>query len=156
MSEGADVRELTLKEVREQYGGILPPDAVLRPDDDEIAATAAARQAATRQAARPTPATKPKRRTRSERFAALNAFVDMGMANLTGAEVKVWLILYRDTKANGLARTGQADLARRAGLTTRGVQKVLDKLQAKGLVQVVRRGRLNAGPSVYRVHPMPA
>jgi hypothetical protein len=44
----------------------------------------------------------------------MNAFVDFSMAGLTGAEVKVWLILYRDTKATGLARTGQTDLARRA------------------------------------------
>jgi hypothetical protein len=147
------MRRLTLKEVREQYGGVIPPDAVLRPDDDEIAATAAARQAAARQAARPTPAAKPKRRTRSERFAVLNAFVDFSMAGLTGAEVKVWLILYRDTKANGLARTGQADIARRAGLRPRMVRYALAKLEAKGMVHVLNRGRLNVGPSVYRVHP---
>jgi CRP-like cAMP-binding protein len=145
------VRELTLREVQEQHGGILPPDAVFRPDDDEIAATAAARQAV-----QPTPTAKPRRRTRSERFAVLNAFADYTLAGLGGAEAKVWLILFRDTKANGLARTGQADLARRAGLTVRGVQKTLDKLQTKGLVQVVRRGRLNTGPSVYRVHPVPS
>jgi len=149
------VRELTLKEVREQYGGILPPDAVLRPDDDEIAATAAARQAAARQAARPTPAAKPKRRTRSERFAVLNAFVDFGVADakLTPAEALVWLVLFRDTKANGLARTGQTDIARRAGLSVRGVKKAIRALNAKGMVHVLNRGRLNVGPSVYRVHP---
>jgi len=149
------VRELTLKEVREQYGGILPPDAVLRPDDDEIAATAAARQAAARQAARPTPATKPKRRNRSERFAVLNAFVDFGIADakLTPAEALVWLVLFRDTKANGLARTGQTDIARRAGLSVRGVKKAIRTLTAKGMVRVLNRGRLNVGPSVYRVHP---
>ena len=144
------MRELTLKEVREQYGGILPPDAVLRPDDDEIAATAAARQAA-----RPTPAAKPKRRTRSERFAVLNAFVDFGVADakLTPAEALVWLVLFRDTKANGLARTGQTDIARRAGLSVRGVKKAIRALNAKGMVHVLNRGRLNVGPSVYRVHP---
>jgi len=149
------VRELTLKEVQEQYGGILPPDAVLRPDDDEIAATAAARQAAARQAARPMPAAKPKRRTRSERFAALNAFVDFGIADakLTPAEALVWLVLFRDTKANGLARTGQTDIARRAGLSVRGVKKAIQALNAKGMVHVLNRGRLNVGPSVYRVHP---
>jgi hypothetical protein len=112
--------------------------------------------AAAQRPVRPTPAAKSNRRNRSERFAALNAFVDMGMANLTGAETKVWLILYRDTKGTGTACTGQADIARRAGLTTRGVQKVLDKLQTKGLVHVVRRGRLHAGPSVYRIQPMPS
>ena len=143
------MRELTLKEVREQYGGILPPDAVLRPDDDEIAATAAARQAA-----RPTSAAKPKHRTRSERFAALNAFVDFGIADakLTPAEAIVWLVLFRDTKANGLARTAQADIARRAGLDVRTVRRAVASLEAKGMLQIVRRGRLNAGPSTYRVH----
>jgi len=148
------MRRLTLKEVREQYGGILPPDAVLRPDDDEIAATAAARQAAVRQAARPTPAAKPKRRTRSERFAVMNAFVDFSMAGLTGAEVKVWLILYRDTKGTGTACTGQADIARRSRLNVRTVRRVLAALEAKGMVSLVHRGRLNAGPSTYRVHPV--
>jgi hypothetical protein len=135
------VRRYTLREVNEQHGGILPADAVFRPDDHEETAS-------------PTAALKPRRRYRSERFALLNGFTDLGLADLTGAEVKVWLILFRDTKAaTGIARTGQADIARRAGLSRRGVQVALDKLTAKGLVTLVRRGRLNAGPSTYRVHP---
>jgi hypothetical protein len=121
----------------------LPPDAVLRPDAAE-------------EAAPPVPAAtaKPKCRSRSERFAVLNAFTDFGLARLTGAETKVWLILFRDTRAaTGTARTGQADIARRAGLKPRMVRYALASLEAKGMVRVVRRGRLNAGPSVYRVHP---
>lgn len=134
------MRRLTLREVRENYGGMLPPDATFRPDDDE--------------SARPVPAAKLKRRTRSERFAVLNAFADFALAGLTGAETKVWLILFRDTRAaTGTARTGQADLARRAGLKPRMVRYALTSLEKKGMVAVVRRGRLNAGPSVYRVHP---
>jgi DNA-binding MarR family transcriptional regulator len=114
---------------------------VFRPDVDE-------------EPARPAPPAKPNRRGRSERFAALNAFTDFALTDLTGAEAKVWLILFRDTKAaTGTARTGQADIARRAGLSRRGVQVALDKLTARGLVRLVRRGRLNAGPSTYRVHP---
>lgn len=138
------MRELTLKEVNEQHGGKLPPDAVFRPDDDEQPAPSVRA---------PAPPAKPKRRTRSERFAALNAFVDMGMADLTGAETKVWLILYRDTKGTGTARTGQTDIARRAGLKPRMVRYALAKLEAKGMVRVLNRGRLNVGPSVYRVQP---
>jgi len=113
-----------------------------------------AERAAARPAARPTPAAKPKRRTRSERFAVLNAFVDFGIADadLTPAEALVWLVLYRDTKANGLARTAQADIARRAGLDVRTVRRAVASLEAKGMLQIVRRGRLNAGPSTYRVH----
>jgi hypothetical protein len=139
------MQRLTLREVREQYRGILPPGAVLRPDDDEETPPSPPRSAK--------PVAKPKRRTRSERFATLNAFVDMGMAGLTRAEVKVWLILFRDTKANGTARTGQRDIARRAGLKPRMVRYALASLEAKGMLQTVRRGRLNEGPSIYRVHP---
>ena len=145
------MRRFTVKEVNEQFGGILPRDAVFRPDDDEIAATAAVAAVVADRAR----AAKPKRHTRSERFAVLNAFVDFGLADadLTGAETKVWLILFRDTKAEGTARAGQADIARRAGLSVRGVKLALRNLKAKGMVDVVRRGHLNAGPSVYRVHP---
>jgi CRP-like cAMP-binding protein len=114
----------------------------------------AARAAAAKPAQTPTSKAKPKRRPRSERFAALNAFVDMGMAGLTGAETKVWLILFRDTKGAGTARTGQADLARRAGLSVRHAKRVLQRLQAKGMVSLVHRGRLNVGPSIYTVHPV--
>lgn len=132
------MRRLTLREVQEQYGGVLPADAVLRPEDE--------------------PSPPPKKAKggplqRGERFTVLNTFTDFTLSGLTGAEVKVWLILFRDTKKTGTARTGQADLACRAGLSRRGVQLALTKLEAKGLVKVVRRGRLNAGPSVYRVFP---
>lgn len=136
------MRRLTLKEVEDQCGGVLPPDAVLRPDDDETPTPRAA-------------APVKKRRPRGERFAVLNGFADYGLARLTGAEAKVWLILFRDTKANGLARTGQGDIARRAGFgSTRTVRRALDSLEAKGMVRVVRRGRLGSGPSVYRLHPI--
>jgi hypothetical protein len=134
------VRRLTLKQVKEQHGGILPPDATLCPEEEP---------------ARPAPTTKAKRRSgRAERFAVLNAFTDSALADLTGAEVKVWLILFRDTKvATGTARTGQADIAHRAGLSVRAVKLALRSLRAKGMVRVVHRGRLNVGPSVYRIHP---
>lgn len=62
----------------------------------------------------------------------------------------VWLVLYRDSRA-GVARTGQTDLARRTGLTVRGVQKILPQLVRKGLLTVVARGHLRTGPSSYRV-----
>ena len=137
------MRRLTLREVNEQHGGILP---WMQP------VFGLTRNPATSQSA---PPAKPKRQSgRGERFAALNAFTDYALADLTGAQVKVWLILFRDAKAaTGTARTGQADIARRAGLEPRTVRRALASLEAKGMVHVVHRGRLNAGPSVYRVHP---
>ncbi len=134
------MRRLTLKEVNDKHDGILPPDATFRPNEEP---------------ARPAPAAKPKRQSgRGARFAVLNAFADVALADLTGAETKVWLILFRDAKAaTGAARTGQADMARRAGLSLRAVKLALRSLRAKGMVRVVRRGRLNGGPSVYSIHP---
>lgn len=128
----------------------------------DVIAERQARLAASRVASKPPPSgqhgirqSRLKRRTRSERFAVLNAFVDFGIADagLTPAEALVWLVLYRDTKGDGLARTGQADIARRAGLDVRTVRRAVASLEAKGLLETVRRGRLNVGPSVYRVRP---
>ena len=146
------MRRLTLKEVNEHHNGILPPDAVLRADDDEDQAAPPPSLSS-----KPTakPSGKPNRRTRSERFAVLNAFVDFGIADagLTPSEALVWLVLYRDTKGDGTARTGQKDIGRRAGLDVRTVRRAVAALEAKGMLQTVRRGRLNSGPSTYRVHP---
>jgi hypothetical protein len=134
------MRRLTLTEVNEKHNGILPPDAVFRGEHDDP----------------PPPTNKAKGGSarRGERFGALNTFADFTLCGLTGAEVKVWLILFRDTKKSGTARTGQADIGRRAGLSRRGVQLALGKLTTNGLVTVVRRGKLNGGPSAYRVHPV--
>ena len=132
------MRQLTMQQVNDDYGGKIPPDAVLIPEGGPT---------------KPKTAKKPARR-RTERFAVLNTFTDRALAALTGGEAKVWLILYRDTKAaTGTARTGQTDIARRAGLEPRTVRRALATLEAKGMVRVVWRGRLNVGPSVYRVHP---
>ena len=86
------------------------------------------------------------------RWPVLNAFVDSAMSGLTRAELTVWLALFRDTKrVTGLARTGQTDLARRCGCSVRAVQTAIQSLRGKGLLTLVRRGRINAGTSVYRV-----
>jgi len=98
-------------------------------------------------------ATEPKRQTTGDRFAVLNAFVDCTLADLTRSEIAVWLTLYRDTRA-GTVRNSQANIARRAGLTVRGVQKALVKLTSRGLVRVIFKGGLNRGPSRYRVEPL--
>ena len=94
------MRRLTMKELNELYGGVLPPDATLRPEADPAPAAVT------------TPA---KRKAAGQRFALLNAVTDFDLAGFTGAEAKVWLVLFRDTKAKtDTARTGQADIARRA------------------------------------------
>ena len=100
----------------------------------------------------PAPQKKPKRA--GERFRTLNAFCDFTMAGLIPSEIAVWLLLFRDTKQNGLARTSQADLARRAGVNPRTVGRAVLSLCQAGLLSVVHQGGLSKGSSTYRVHPL--
>ena len=86
-----------------------------------------------------------------ERFRTLNAFVDFTMADLKPSERAVWLVLFRDTKRDGIARTSERDIARRVGVSDRMVRYALKALERRGLVRIVRRGRLQTGPSSYRV-----
>jgi hypothetical protein len=92
---------------------------------------------------------------RAGRFLAMNAFLDFSIATakLTPAQALVWLVLFRDTKPDGLARTSQNDIARRCNLSPRTVKLALRVLRAKGFVEVVHRGHLRTGPSAYRVYP---
>jgi hypothetical protein len=101
----------------------------------------------------PTPKAGGRKRARC-RFTEINEFIDFTMAKLTPAARSVWLILWRDTKPNGQARTGQKDLARRAGVSDRAVRDALVELTGVGVVKVVRKGRIGIGPSTYRVRGM--
>jgi hypothetical protein len=90
-------------------------------------------------------------RRRAGRFHVLNGFVDGVMGTLPRAAVCVWLALYRDTKPNGLARAGVADLAKRAECDRSTVIRAVRLLVEGGSLDVVRRGGIGRGPSVYRV-----
>jgi hypothetical protein len=88
------------------------------------------------------------------RFDLLNRFVDCSLPGLGRAELAVWLLLWRDTKPDGLARTSQADLARRAGVDPRTIKRAVKSLRADGLLAIVSPGGLRQGPAVYRVVPV--
>jgi DNA-binding transcriptional ArsR family regulator len=92
--------------------------------------------------------------TAGERFATLNAFTDFALADLSRAEIAVWLVLYRDTR-DGTARTSYDDLSRRAGLNRRNVGRALRRLEGRGLVKTVHRGGIGRGVSRYRVRGLP-
>lgn len=94
------------------------------------------------------------KRKAGDRFAVLNAFIDFTMGELDRAEMAVWFALYRDTKPDGLARTSQADLARRAGTTDRTVRRAIADLERRGLLRTVYQGGLWKGVSSYRVSPL--
>src|SRR5262245_13470971 len=90
----------------------------------------------------------------AERFAVLNAFVDFALADLSRAEIAVWVLLFRDTR-DGTARTSYDDLARRAGCNRCNVGRALRRLERLGLLKVIHRGGFRKGVSRYRVCPLP-
>ena len=103
---------------------------------------------------KPAPANKPKQLSKTgDRFKVLNNFVDFTMRDLKAADVRVWFVLYRDTKG-GTAATAQTDIARRAGVSVRTVHGSVKRLERLGLLKVIHRGGLNRGSSRYRVVPM--
>lgn len=97
---------------------------------------------------------KGKRSKATGQFAMLNAFLDFTICKLSRSEALVWLVLFRDTKRDGLARTAQADIARRIGADERTVKRAIIRLRKLKLVEVVKRGNLWTGPSAYRVEPV--
>lgn len=101
----------------------------------------------------PPKASKPKGKA-GGRFAVLNAFVDFTAGTLNRSEILVWLVLYRDCR-DGIARTSQADIARRGGICARTVRNAIKGLERRGLLKVVHRGGLNRGPSIYRPRGIP-
>jgi DNA-binding MarR family transcriptional regulator len=103
----------------------------------------------------PTARRKATKRVSRLRFETLNAFLDIGMADLSRAELAVWLILYRDTQRNGVARASLDDLARRGGMNRQTASRAVGRLARRKMLQVIRRGGLNCGPSAYRVFPFP-
>ncbi len=85
------------------------------------------------------------------RWQDLNAFVDGTMRHIDGTSAKVWFALFRDARSNGIAKASNADLARRTGMSVRSVFNARRRLLGLGLIELVRRGSLATGASVYRV-----
>jgi DNA-binding MarR family transcriptional regulator len=104
---------------------------------------------------KPTARRKTTKRTARLRFELLNAFVDTSVADLSRAELAVWLILYRDTKRDQTARASLDDLARRGGMDRQTASRAVGRLVRRTMLQVIRRGGINRGPSTYRVFPFP-
>jgi Helix-turn-helix domain len=100
------------------------------------------------------PAKRRKGKGTGDRFQVINAFADFTLASLDRAAMAVWLLLWRDTKKDGTARTSQADLGRRAGVSERTVRRAVRRLADQGLLTVVYRGSLRRGASAYRVHAL--
>ena len=103
-------------------------------------------------------ASKQKTQTATEggdRWTTFNAFMDVCMKHLSPVEANVWLLLFRDTKPDGLARTSSRNLAQRAGCSLRAVSHAMKLLKSATLIEVVTASTSRGSPSVFRVTMRP-
>ena len=89
------------------------------------------------------------------RFSTMNAFVDHSARLVDTTAQAAWLVLFREVKPTGLACVSFGQIAERIGVSRRTVIRAVQQLEAAKLVTVEKRGRLNGGPSHYRVHGVP-
>ncbi len=125
---------------------IIPPGEVLPPSEPAPARPKG------RKASKP--AGKSPKAQQAGRFAVLNAFVDVSMAGLPRAQITVWFVLFRETR-EGTARISVGQIANRAGVSYSKTVQAIKQLEERGLVEVVYRGGLNQGSSIYRAYGHP-
>jgi hypothetical protein len=96
------------------------------------------------------------------RWRMLNSFVDFTLRGLRDAELKVWVVLFRESR-DGVAFVSQRQLAERCGKSRTHVGKAVKALEEKGLLEVVERGHYvpddgggsaRGKPSSYRLRAM--
>ena len=85
------------------------------------------------------------------RFEMINAFVDNTMRVLSHRAALAWVILWRDTKPDGLAKTGVAYLARRMGCSNATAKRALSELRKQKVIEVAERGRKGGATNSYRI-----
>lgn len=90
-----------------------------------------------------------------KRWVTLNTFVDRVARHLDAHEVAVWLVVFRWTQDDH-AELRIADIAARLGKSCRAVQRAIDRLLDAGLLERMKRGTRQGGPSRYRLEPDPA
>jgi len=89
------------------------------------------------------------------RWVTLNTFVDRVARHLDDHEVAVWFVVFRWTQDDH-AEIRMADIAGRLGKSTRAVQRAVDRLLEVGLLERLKRGTRQGGPSRYRLEPDPS
>lgn len=87
-------------------------------------------------------ATRKPRRGGSKRFAPRNALLDGGwVALLTPSELKVWVAIDRFADKCNRARVSHGTIARLTGLRREHAARTTARLERRGLLRVLERGR---------------
>jgi hypothetical protein len=91
------------------------------------------------------------------RFVTFNTFVDAVGRYLPASDREVWHVLFRFADAaTNVAEVRLADIAARLDCHARTTSRSVDRLCATGLVERIKRGTRQGGPSRYRIDPEPA
>lgn len=89
------------------------------------------------------------------RFKTMNDFCDHSARLVDTTAQATWMILYRETRSNGIACVSHSQIAERIGSSRRTVVRAVQHLEDAKLITVVHRGGLTGGTSSYRVHGTP-
>ena len=135
----------TLTYVGDEHGGRLvdADGAVVR----ELSKKSFAARPADRK-----PTSKSKDRSR---WVTFNTFVDRVARHLETQEQAAWHTVFRWTQ-DDTAEIRIADIAAKIGRSTRSAQRAIERLIAVGLLERLKRGTRQGGPSRYRLEPDPA
>jgi hypothetical protein len=97
-----------------------------------------------------------KSKASSGRFQVLNTFCDESARLVSNAAVACWMILFRETKPDGLATVAYSQIAECLGIKRRAAMRLVQDLVDAGLVTVVKRGTMKGHtPSTYKIHATP-
>lgn len=119
----------------------VPASKVYTPD--ELARFAAARKAKEAKAKR--------KDTARRRWTLLNAFVDRGMAGLKFSDVAVWMALFRNSNADGVATVARTRIKALTGCDIKTIAGALSRLTAEHWAVRIQRGGPVGGMAVYRL-----
>ena len=102
---------------------------------------------------RPAPA-KGKPTGDASRWRTLNTFVDLIARHLSPVESKVWMVLFRDCRGDNVWAS-QRNLASRSGAGERSVVRVMRRLRAAGLIELLKASKSKGEASLYRLEARP-
>lgn len=97
-----------------------------------------------------------KTKSTAGRFQVLNQFVDQSARLVSYKSQSVWLVLFRETKPDGLATVSYSQIAEMMGAHRSTALRGLAELKKAGLAEVIKKGNSQENrPSTYRIYGIP-
>lgn len=143
------MKRITLRELNEQYGGVLPPDAVLRPDEESVPRT----EPSPSRAHSPRKAKRGKANPVVAKILGYRRFftaIEKLDPPLSPGSIALWCWLWT-CERKGVARCTIRRVAKRFRFSVSTAQRRLDELKQAGFVRTVRKGKPNRSASLLRV-----